>query len=164
VSAAGARGRRSKAPSRPLWTCPECRRPFANRNQQHSCQIHTVAEHLADRPAEVVALYKAFAAMVRRCGPVTVTAAKTRIAFQARMIFSAVSLTNSALRAQVVLARRLEHPRFHKVESFSPRNHLHQFVITARAQLDETVQAWLDEAYKVGRQEHLSRPAGEGRS
>jgi hypothetical protein len=57
----------------------------------------------------------------------------------------------------VVLARRLEHPRFRRVESFSPRNHLHQFRLARLDEVDEEVAGWLAEAYRVGQQRHLGR-------
>ena len=53
------------------------------------------------------------------------------------------------------LARRLEHPRFRRVETFSPRNHLHQFRLERLQDVDEEVAAWLAEAYQVGEQRHL---------
>ncbi len=77
------------------------------------------------------------------------------------MIFAAVyRLNDQGLHAHVVLARRLENPRFLKIESFSPRNHAHHFKIESIAELDEEVRSWLAEAYLVGKQEHLkSRPS-----
>ena len=56
----------------------------------------------------------------------------------------------------VVLARRLEHPRFTRVESFSPGNHLHAFRLAGPDEADEEVAAWLAEAYRVGEQRHLA--------
>jgi hypothetical protein len=55
----------------------------------------------------------------------------------------------------VVLARRLEHPRFRRIDSFSPRNHVHQFRLATLEEADEEVAAWLAEAYRVGAQRHL---------
>jgi hypothetical protein len=57
----------------------------------------------------------------------------------------------------VVLARRLEHPRFRRVESFSPRNHVHHFRLAQLDEVDDEVAAWLAEAYQVGEQRHLVR-------
>ena len=141
----------------PLWTCPQCGRPFANRNQSHSCGRHTVEERLAGKSPAVRALYAGFAALVEACGPVIVVPARTRIGFQVRMIFAAVTVKEWGLAAHVVLARRLEHPRFPRIESISPRNHVHHFRIQAPADLDAEVAAWLREAYRVGEQKHLAR-------
>ncbi|HSO51912.1 MAG TPA: DUF5655 domain-containing protein, partial [Actinomycetes bacterium] len=79
----------------------------------------------------------------------------TRIAFQVRMSFAAFSLRRPWVDGHVVLARRLQHPRFRRVETFSPRNHLHQFRLEHLDEVDEEVAAWLAEAYRVGEQRHL---------
>ena len=139
----------------PLWSCPACGRPFANRNQPHSCGGATVEAHLTGKGEHAAVLFRRFAEAVETCGPVTLAPARTRIGFQARMIFAAVTVRPDRLDAHVVLARRLDHPRFHKVESLSPRNHVHHFRIRAAGEIDGDVRAWLREAYAVGEQRHL---------
>jgi hypothetical protein len=102
-------------------------------------------------------LLRDFAKLVKRCGPVLVVPEKTRIAFQVRMSFAAVSLRRDRIVGHVVLARRLETSRFTKIESISPRNHVHSFRFYSREELDREVLAWLREAYRVGQQLHLSK-------
>ncbi len=139
----------------PLWSCPRCGRPFANRNQPHSCVAATVESHLAGKGEWAAALYRRFAALVdEACGPVILAPAKTRIGFQARMIFAAVTVHRARLDGHVVLARRLDHPRFRRIDSLSPRNHVHHFRFTTPDEIDAEVAAWLREACAVGRQEH----------
>lgn len=144
----------------PLWRCPDCGRPFASRNQPHSCTAATVEQHLAGKSPHAVALYRRFEALVRGCGPVTLAPARTRIGFQVRMIFAAVSVRRDRLDGHVVLARRLEHPRFRKVESLSPRNHVHHFRLASPDDIDAEVAAWVREAYAVGEQKHLGPGPG----
>jgi len=139
-----------------LWKCAKCSRLFANRNQSHFCSRHTLREHFAGKSQATIELYRAFARLVKRCGPVRVLPEKTRIAFQVRMSFAAVSLRESGLAGHVVLARRLKNPRFTKIESLSPRNHVHSFRFHSRKELDGEVLGWLREAYRVGEQRHLS--------
>ena len=68
------------------------------------------------------------------------------------MIFAAVNrVSGRGLDAHVVLARRLEHPRFRRIESVSPGGHVHHFRITRPNEIDADVEAWLREAYEVGR-------------
>jgi hypothetical protein len=70
----------------------------------------------------------------------------------------AVALARKAwLDGHLVLARRLEHPRFRRVETYSPRNHLHAFRLEQPGQIDAEFRSWLAEAYAVGAQEHLRR-------
>jgi Domain of unknown function (DUF5655) len=141
----------------PLWTCPRCGRSFANRNQSHACAaILDLDQHLEGRDPEVVAILRRLVELAERNGPVTVLPEKTRIAFQVRMSFAAFTLRHHWVDGHVVLARRLGSPRFRKVETYSPRNHLHQFRLERLAEVDEEVAAWLAEAYRVGEQRHLA--------
>jgi hypothetical protein len=142
---------------RPLWTCPRCGRSFANCNQPHACGPLDLARHLEGRDPQVVATFRRLVELAERNGPVTVLPEKTRIAFQVRMSFAAFTLRRRWVDGHVVLARRLEHPRFRRVETFSPRNHLHQFRLAAPEEADDEVAAWLAEAYRVGEQRHLER-------
>jgi hypothetical protein len=139
----------------PMWTCPRCGRSFANRHQSHACGPLDLDRHLAGRDPEVVAIFERLVELAERNGPVTVLPERTRIAFQVRMSFAAFVLRRRWVDGHVVLARRLEHPRFRRVETFSPRNHLHQFRLEHLEEVDEEVAAWLAEAYRVGEQRHL---------
>jgi hypothetical protein len=96
-----------------LWTCPACRRQFANANQAHSCGNFTVERFLDAHGSAERDLFDGFARMALECGDVVFAPARTRVGFQARMIFASVNrLAPGLLQAHVILARRLEHPRF----------------------------------------------------
>jgi hypothetical protein len=96
---------------------------------------------------EVRALYHRFARLATSVGDVTVTPAKTRVGFQARTIFAAVTPRKRWLDAHVVLQRRVASPRIRRVESFGPRAHLHAFRIIEASELDDELRGWLEEAY-----------------
>ena len=138
-----------------MWTCPRCGRSFANRNQSHACAPLDAGLERQGKDPEVVAIFRRLVELAGRNGPVTVLPEKTRIAFQVRMSFAAFELRRHWVDGHVVLARRLEHPRFRRVETFSPHNHLHQFRLERLDEADEEVAAWLAEAYRVGEQRHL---------
>lgn len=143
-----------------MWRCPRCGRRFANKKQAHSCVRTTDRAHLARATPQVAALYKKFRAMVAKCGPSTMHAVKTRIAFCARMTFAGCHLTKDWLDCGFLLTRRLQHPRLYKVVTYTPRCHGHHFRVTSPAQLDATVQRWLRESYQVGLQAHLQIARG----
>jgi hypothetical protein len=143
--------------SPPLWRCRKCGRSFANRNQSHACAKHTLAKHFRDKRLEIRTLFNAVRDAIRALGPVRVLPEKTRIAFQVRMSFAQVTPRQNWLDGHVVLARRLDHPRFRKVETFSPHNHLHAFRLARIDEIDDEFRAWLAEAYQVGEQRHLNR-------
>jgi hypothetical protein len=145
--------------TRPLWTCPRCRRRFANRNQTHVCGRSDLTHHFRGKAPIVRALYESVRRAIARCGPVTVLAQKSRIAFQVRMSFAQVTPRRRWLDGHLVLARRLPHPRFRRIDTLSPRNHVHHFRLRSPAEVDREFRAWLREAYAVGAQEHLRLPA-----
>ena len=140
-----------------LWTCERCGRTFANRNQSHACGRSSLENHFEGKPAVVREIYERFLAVLERFGPVTVLPEKTRIAFHVRMSFAQLTPRRHWLDGHVVLARRLESPRFRSVQTFSPRNHLHAFRIAAPEDVDAEFRSWLAEAYAVGEQKHLAK-------
>ena len=145
------------APKRgPMWRCPDCRRQFANRNQSHACGRYTLASHFDGKSANVRATFDKLRRFAETNGSVTVLPEKTRIAFQVRMSFAAFVIRQRWVDGHVVLARRLENKRFRRIETFSPRNHLHTFRFANADEVDAEVSAWLAEAYRVGEQRHLS--------
>ena len=95
---------------------------------------------------------------IERCGPVIVLPEKTRIAFQTRMSFAQVTPRIEVARRSRRSGRRLEHPRFRKIETISPRNHVHHFRLHTPTDIDAEFESWLKEAYAVGEQRHLERP------
>jgi hypothetical protein len=139
-----------------MWRCPNCRRQFANRNQSHACRRSTLGSHFAGKPPKVRVIFDKLRALAKKNGPLTVLPEKTRIAFHVRMSFAAFVIRRNWVDGHVVLARRLENPRFRRIESFSPRNHLHAFRFENLEEIDAEVAAWLAEAYRVGEQRHLS--------
>ncbi len=140
----------------PLWKCPRCGRSFANRNQTHFCSQVCLEDHFEGRDPSVVATFKRLVTVARRSGPIKVLPEKTRIAFQVRMSYAAFALRRHWVDGHVVLARRLESPRFRRIDVISPLNQVHVFRLTSPDEVDEEVATWLAEAYEVGAQRHLT--------
>ena len=142
----------------PLWRCPSCGRTFANRNQTHTCaELGDLDRHFATTSPLVRATFDRALDVVAGLGPVTVLAEKTRIALHVRMSFAAFMPRREWLNGHLVLARQVDSPRFHKIETYSPRNVLHAFRLHSPTEVDEEFAGWLAEAYRVGQQRHLRR-------
>lgn len=142
--------------NRPLWTCPKCGRSFANRNQTHTCRPLTdLDDHFLGKSQQVRATFDAILEAVEQLGPVTVLSEKTRIALHARMSFAAFTPRREWLNGHLVLARRIDNPRFTRIEVFSPHNILHAFRLGSPEEVDAEFIGWLGEAYEVGIQRHL---------
>ena len=137
-----------------MWPCPRCGRVFANRNQPHACATWTLDRHFDGEAPELRRIFDRFLAMVERIGPVRVLPEKTRIAFQVRMSFAQLTVRRRWILGHFVLARRAEDPLFRKVETFSPRNHVHHFRLDDAEEVDG-LEPYVREAYAVGCQEHL---------
>ena len=57
----------------------------------------------------------------------------------------------AAADQQIARGRRLEDPRFTRIETFSPRNHLHAFRLVSVDDVDARFREWMREAYEAGR-------------
>lgn len=143
--------------TRPMWSCPRCGRSFANRNQSHSCGVHDLDSHFANRPPQLRAIFDRLVAIARRCGDVTVLPEKSRIAFHVRMSFAAVTVRAKCLAGHLVLARRTPSAKFTRIDSLSRRNHVHHFRLTTLDDVDDEFVALFGQAYAVGCQKHLDR-------
>lgn len=142
----------------PLWACPDCGRRFANRNQSHTCRpLSTLDEHFAGKSPHVWEIYDRLITVMERIGPFVVLPEKTRIALQVRMSFAALMPRREWLDGHVVLARRIDNPRFRRIDVFSPQNVVHSFRFHNAAEVDGEVEAWFREAHAVGEQRHLRR-------
>lgn len=157
MSASSGQGSDGSRPS--LWRCPRCGERFTTRNQWHSCGTFDLEALFARSQPVVRRLYERFLAIVRECGPVTVIPQRSRIALQVRMRFAALMPQKSALKGHLILPRRYPSSRFERIETYSPRNHLHLFRLTREDDLDERFRHLIGVAYRVGCQEHLKKPA-----
>lgn len=139
----------------PLWTCPACGRGFANTNQSHACGRHALDAHFEGKPAAIRALFDAFAARLAQIGPFETLPQKTRIAFQARMSFAQLTPRSGWIDGHLVLAAPSPRPFVRRIESLSPRNHVHHFRLASEADLGPEFLELLRQAYRVGEQRHL---------
>jgi len=143
---------------RQMWSCPRCARTFANTNQVHTCApLGDLDRHFAGAAPDVRAAFDRVLTIARTFGPFDVLAEKTRIALHARMSFAAFMPRRQWLNGHLVLARRIDSPRFTSVQVISPRNVVHAFRLMSPEDVDDEFAAWLAEAYQVGIQGHLRR-------
>src|SRR3954449_3075163 len=94
-------------PLPPLWRCPTCGRPFANRNQSHACGVGDLDALFARSEPQVRAAFDRVVEVARQCGPLDVVPEKTRVALQVRMSFAAFTPRHRWIDGHFVLARSL---------------------------------------------------------
>jgi hypothetical protein len=124
----------------------------------HSCSRYRLSYHFKGKEPIVRKLFDRYLALVESFGPVTVIPQKTGIAFQVRVRFAGAYARKNWLGGGLWLKRRVEHPLFCRIESVTPKDHIHRFRLTSLADLrDQNLKAFLREAYAVGCQEHLAQ-------
>lgn len=160
-------GRRSSDPlvdatgARPLWTCPRCGHRFVSPNIWHSCSQHDVDEHFARAGPGVRAGFDRLVELYERCGPIVVIAQKTRIVFMVRVRFGGCQVRRDRILTNVVLTRRVEHPRWTKIEELAPGWIVHRYEVRDPGDLDDPRLADLIcESYReIGEQGRLRKAA-----
>jgi hypothetical protein len=70
------------------------------------------------------------------------------------MSFCALVPRTHWLDGHLVLARRIDSPRFGRITTYSQRNIVHEFRLVLPEEVDAEFRAWLGEAYRVGQQLH----------
>jgi hypothetical protein len=139
--------------TRPLWTCPKCGNEFVNRNQWHSCRRYDLSTLFVGKAPLVRDLFDRFRAMVEACGPVKVMPYRDRVAFMVRVRFAGAMPKKEWLELGFWLRRRVESPRFRRVETIYPNAHVHVLRVRSPEELDGEIAGWIEEAYAVGCQQ-----------
>lgn len=136
--------------NRPLWTCPKCGAKLVTKNLWHSCGRATLDDWKARMGPNARRLYARFEQMIAACGEYHVAPAKTRIAFLGRVRFAGItSLSEDGMTCAFALPRAVKSPRFSKVQEVVPGWWVHRLRVTDEAQLDDEMQAWLRQAYRL---------------
>lgn len=153
--------RGSKIADRPLWTCPKCGNAFVSRNIYHSCRRFELDHPFRGKPPEIRGLFDRLRGMVEGYGPVRVLPYDDHVGFMVQVRFAGATPRKKWLDVAFWLTRRLESPRFRRIETITPRTHLHLLRVTEPGQLDSELSGWLREAYDNGCRKHLEhRVAG----
>jgi len=122
----------------------------------HSCGKFSLKDLFARSEPRVRKIFRKFARLVRACGRSRMIPQKTRVVFQVRMRFAGATPRKSYLVCHFILPRKIDNPRFEKIETFNPRCHAHYLRIKADDELDADGARWLKEAYAVGQRKHLA--------
>jgi hypothetical protein len=101
--------------------------------------------------------------MLHSLGQVQVIAQKTRLVCVARVRFAGLSPRKRGFQASFALHRWLEGPRIVRKVDYGPRWRGHYVLVRSRADLDDELRGWLQEAHDVvGLQTGLADRAGAG--
>jgi hypothetical protein len=141
------------AAQRPLWTCPKCGNQFVTRNMYHSCARYELEPLFAGKAPVVRRIFERFRRMAEALGSVKVIPYRDKIAFMVRVRFAGATPRKEWMDLGFWLRRRVDDPRFHRIETLTPTAHVHLLRITDPAQLDGRVAEWLAESHAIGCQQ-----------
>ena len=139
-----------------LWQCPRCGERFVTPNIWHSCGKFELDPLFARSEPHIRPLFDRLAELVASVGPVTVIPQKTRIVFQVRVRFAGAVPRKSYLLVSFGFPRRVDSPRFHKIDRFAPRWYGHHCKVTTLEDFDDDFLDWIRLSYTVGEQKHLA--------
>jgi hypothetical protein len=136
----------------PLWTCPKCGKQYVARNLWHSCVVVDLETHFVGKSPRARELFDAWLAAVETTGPVTVSVSKTRIEFMTRARFTGAVVRRDYIKSALWLKRRVDWPRFTKIEHYGRNDWGHHFEIRDESDIDDELMALVREARLVGDQ------------
>lgn len=142
---------------KPLWSCPKCGHQFVTANIWHSCGRYELEPHFNGRSPIVQEIFDDLVAAGEACGPVTVYPQKSRIVFMVRVRFASVMTRKKWLYFSLWLTRRIDHSCLTHTDVFGSDSFVHRFRLSDPSQIDQQLEAFICEAYQVGRQEHLKK-------
>ena len=142
---------------RPLWRCPKCGKKFVTKNLSHSCRVHDLEPLFARRDPKVLRMYRKFVHMVKACGPVIIEPRSNEIVFLVRVRTIAFTPFKSFAQLRLAFPRPRRHRRFVKTFTYYSRFHAHWIEIRDPSELDDQVQAWIQEAYALSAQKTVPR-------
>jgi hypothetical protein len=132
-----------------VWSCPKCGARLVSRNLWHSCGRFTLEALFAGAAPGVLELAREYVAMLHSLGDVQVLAQKTRLVCVARVRFAGLSPRKRGFQATFALHRWLDSPRIVKKVDYGPRWRAHYVSVQTRADLDDELRGWLQEAHDV---------------
>jgi hypothetical protein len=112
------------------------------------------------------ALYIRFERMIRACGSYHVAPAQSRIAFLGQVRFAGITgISENGMTCSFSLPYALRSERFAKVEEVAPGWWVHRLRITESRQLDQQLQGWLRQSYRLmGMRERFAKEKNKKKS
>ena len=137
-----------------LWVCPSCGKRFVARNMWHSCGTHTVEAFMEGKSEAAWAYWDRLQKLVGECGPYSIVANKTRLAFMVRVRFAGMdAVSDKGMTFSFWLKDRIESPRIKRIEHYGGNDWGYHVRVERIDDLDDEVQGWLCMAYQVGCQQ-----------
>jgi hypothetical protein len=130
------------------WSCPKCRRVFAQVNQRHACGTGSREEVLRNRAAGLVHIYELIEAYANTLGPVEIVTRQRYALFRSVRIFADLTVMTSCVRLVIHLRRQVADRTFCRVVTGEKMAVSHVAKLTTPDEW-EAVKRYFEEAYRV---------------
>ncbi len=132
----------------PRWRCPDCGREFGRTRQQHDCApALTIEEYFATGPRHERLVFDAVSAHLAQYDDVYVEPLAVGIFFKRKRTFAQLRPMRRWVALSMLLPRKRDDPRISRKVIDTGRSFYHVLNVAGPEEVDETVRAWLDEAY-----------------
>jgi hypothetical protein len=130
------------------WECPECGRRFGRVKQGHDCAPGlTLDEYFSTGPPHERPIFDAVDAHLRTLDDVYVEPVAVGIFFKRSRTFAQLRPMQRWVALGFILHRRLDHPRLSRKVQNDGSRFWHVVNLRTPDDVDDTIRAWLTEAY-----------------
>ena len=129
-----------------MWICPRCSRRFANRQQAHSCRVHSIDDHFRGKDPNLRSLFDALRRALERTGPLRVDAVQSTINLISTHHFAGIAVRREYLRVGFISDREIRSSRIFRAERMGPHRVSHHVHVRSLCDLDAQLLGWLAEA------------------
>ena len=132
----------------PRWRCPDCGREFGRTRQQHDCApALTIEEYFATGPPHERPVFDAVSAHLAQYDDVYIEPLAVGIFFKRRRTFAQLRPMRRWVALSMLLPSKRDDLRISRKVIDTGRSFYHVLNVAGPEDIDETVRAWLDEAY-----------------
>jgi hypothetical protein len=136
-----------------LWKCPKCKREFKKKNQQHSCVVFPLKNHLKDKELARGLFEYLKKQIEKKIGLVKIESLPCCIHLVSNYTFGA----GWALKDRIRIDFRVDHKiktkklKIWKMIQMSPNRYLYYFEIYDKKEIGKELLEWIKEAYNLNR-------------
>ena len=112
-------------------------------------ETYTINDHFVNKDASVRSLYDRLVALLQTFGPVQEDPKKTSIHLNRKSALAGVETRKNYLLLNIKSDHPIQDPRIVKAEQVSSKRFHHKVRISSPNDFDETLRAWLEEAYRL---------------
>jgi len=141
-----------------MWTCPNCRQKFYNKNQAHSCGHYTVDDFLRGKTQQAIDLFHLFLSEYKKIGDFELHPVKTRVALLTKMRFCSINKAGKDfISIHLVLTQVHNSSCFYKIDNINNRFFIHHAKIKSKTDINDELKKFMREAYDIGQRKHVQR-------